>query len=146
MVLHLKHPKEDKLRSGVNVELFGTGTVTCPVNAFNKWKKASNLRQNPLKPVFCLEHGKCLTGRDFNENVKNLLEKYINYEEKRYSSHSFRSVFASMMAAAGFKDEEIMHQGRWHSEAFLAYCRTGRASRLREQRDIANRLTKIIYC
>ena len=44
-----------------------------------------------------------------------------------------------MMAEAGYKDEEIMRQGRWKSDAFKVYCKTGRRSRLREQRDIAKK-------
>ena len=142
IVLHLENPKEDKLKKGVNVELFSTGTVTCPIAAFNKWQKASNLRIDPIKPVFRLETGKCLTGANFNKALKDLLSKHINYEEKKFLSHSFRAGFASMMAEAGYSDEEIMRQGRWHSQAFMAYCKTGRGSRLKEQRDLARKLTK----
>ena len=35
LVFHLKNPKEDSLRKGVNVELFSTGTFTCPVEAWS---------------------------------------------------------------------------------------------------------------
>ena len=71
-----------------------------------------------------------------------MLGKFVNYDQKKYLSHSFRAGFASMMAAAGFSDESIMRQGCWHSEAFLVYCKTGRGSRLREQRDLARALTR----
>ena len=33
LVIHLKSPKEDKLRQGVNIELFSTNTFSCPVTA-----------------------------------------------------------------------------------------------------------------
>ena len=33
LIVHLKSPKEDSLKMGVNVELFATGTITCPVEA-----------------------------------------------------------------------------------------------------------------
>ena len=33
LVIHLKNPKEDKLKLGVNVEPFSIGTVPCPVEA-----------------------------------------------------------------------------------------------------------------
>ena len=67
----------------------------------------------------------------------------INYDENKYLSHSFRAGLASMMAAAGYRDEEIMRQGRWHSKAFQLYCKTGRASRLREQRDLAKKVSNL---
>ena len=140
LAVHLKNPKEDKLGMGVNVELFSTGTFTCPVDAWTKWQRVSTLRLNPLKPVFRMDNGKCLTGGTFNKELKSLLGKFINYDEKKFLSHSFRSGFASMMAEAGYSDAEIMRQGRWHSQAFLAYCKTGRGSRMREQRDLARKL------
>ena len=82
-----------------------------------------------------------MTGNLFNKELKALLGKYVNYDEKKYLSHSFRSGFASMMASAGYSDEEIMRQGRWHSKAFLLYCKTGRSTRLREQRELAHALS-----
>ena len=48
-----------------------------------------------------------------------------------------------MMALAGYDDVEIMRQGRWNSQAFKLYCKTGRGSRLREQRDLARSLVDI---
>ena len=66
-----------------------------------------------------------MTGRLFNREVKNLLGKIINYDKKRYLSHSFRARMASIMAAAGCWDEDIMRQGRWNSRAFLLYCKMG---------------------
>ena len=142
MVIHLKNPKEDNLRMGVNIELFSTNTVTCPVDAFAKWQKATTLRVDQMKPLFRFENGKCLTGAAFNKVLKGLLGKHINYDEGKFLSHSFRAGFASMMAEAGYSDQEIMRQGRWHSQAFMAYCKTGRGSRMKEQRDLARKLTK----
>ena len=82
-----------------------------------------------------------MTGNSFNRELKKLLGAYIDYDEKKFLSHSFRAGFASMMAAAGYSDEEIMRQGRWYSDAFLFYCKTGRGSRLREQRDLVRNFT-----
>ena len=141
LVIHLKSPKEDKLRQGVNIELFSTNTFSCPVTAWEKWQQWTSLRMLPTKPVFRQENGKCMTGNLFNKELKALLGKYVNYDEKKYLSHSFRSGFASMMASAGYSDEEIMRQGRWHSKAFLLYCKTGRSTRLREQRELAHALS-----
>ena len=143
LVFHLKNPKEDHLRKGVNVELFSTGTFTCPVEAWSKWRKLTKCRQASMKPVFRQEDGKCMTGAIFNTELKKLLGKYIDYNKSMFLSHSFRAGFASMMASAGYSDQEIMRQGRWHSSAFTAYCKTGRSSRLKEQREIARTLTRL---
>ena len=143
LVVHLKSPKEDHLGQGVKVELFSTGTFSCPVAAWKAWRGLTKGSPNPTKPVFRNPDGTCLTGRDFNKNVKQLLGQYINYDEKKYTSHSFRAGVASMMALAGYKDEDIMRQGRWNSRAFLLYCKTGRVNRLREQRDLAKTLSDL---
>ena len=110
LVIHLKNPKEEKLSNGVNIELFANDTFTCPIAAWVKWLKCSNLRLAPTKPVFRQDNGKCLTGNLFNKELRGFLGKHIDYDEKRYLSHSFRSGYASMMASAGYSDEEIMRQ------------------------------------
>lgn len=115
MLIHLKSPKEEKLSGGVTVELFATNTFSCPVSAWKKWRKVSKVSASKSSPVFRLPNGSCLTGNRFNKEIKALLGKYINYDEKKYLSHSFRAGMASMMAAAGMRDEDIMRQGRWHS-------------------------------
>ena len=143
LVIHLKCPKEDKLQNGVTVELFSTNTVTCPVSAWLKWSKVSKVAHSPTKPAFRKEDGSCMTGSQFNKDVKSVLGKGINYEENKYLSHSFRAGLASMMAESGYNDGEIKRQGRWHSKAFQLYCKTGRASRLREQRDLAKKVSKV---
>ena len=53
-----------------------------------------------------------MTGKQFNKDIKSVLGKIINYDENKYLSHSFRAGLASMMAASGYSDEEIMRQGR----------------------------------
>ena len=84
-----------------------------------------------------------MTGNQFNKNIKSVLGKVIDYKENKYLSHSFRAGLASMMAESGYSDEEIKRQGRWHSKAFQLYCKTGRASRLREQRHLASKVSKL---
>ena len=63
------------------------------------------------KPVFRLSDGKCLTGANLNTKIKGFLGKYVDYDKKRFLSHSFRAGMASMMTAAGYRDKEIMRQG-----------------------------------
>ena len=101
LMVHLKSPKEDKLRKGVNVELFRTGTLTCPVDAYLKYRALSKVALSKDAPLFRLESGGCYTGNQFNKDIKSLLGQHVNYDEKRYLSHSFRAGYASSMAAAG---------------------------------------------
>ena len=143
LVVHLKSPKEEKLSQGVKVELFANGTFSCPVKAWKSWRALLKGSACPTKPVFRYPNGLCFTGASFNKNLKSLLGKYFNYDEGRYLSHSFRAGVASAMAQAGYSDEIIMRQGRWRSSAFLVYCKTGRASRLREQRELAGALANM---
>ena len=143
LIVHLKSLKEGAISAGVDVELFGTGTISCPVSAWKKWRQVDKYRLSPTKPVFRTHDGTCFTGAQFNDSLKLLLGKYVNYEKNKFLSHSFRAGMASMMALAGYSDEEIMRQGRWHSQAFKLYCKTGRSTRLREQRDLARTLTNL---
>ena len=110
LVVHLKSPKEDYLSNGVNVELFSTGTFSCPVEAWKKWRALIKGSLNPTKPAFRLQNGRCMTGAIFNKEIKSFLGEYIDYDHGRYLSHSFRAGMASMMAQAGYRDEEIMRQ------------------------------------
>ena len=142
LVVHLKSLKEHVLSKGVNVEMFSTGTFSCPVEAWKKWKGVSKIRIIATKPIFRFPDGKCLTGVVFNKIIKSLLGQYINYDEGIFLSHSFMAGMASMMALLGYKDSDIMRQGRWASNAFLQYCKLGRANRLNEQRKLASDLAK----
>ena len=143
LVVHLKSPKEEKLSQGVRVELFSTGTFSCPVRAWKSWRILTKGSLCPTKPVFRFPDGRCMTGAFFNMELKSLLGKYFNYDAGKYLSHSFRAGMASMMALAGYTDEAIMRQGRWNSSAFLVYCKTGRANRLRDQRELARNLANV---
>ena len=143
LTIHLKNPKEDNLHLGVTVELFATKTFSWPVAAFKKWRNVTKAKPTLTKPIFCQGNGNCMTGALFNRSIKSLLGKYIDYDQGKYLSHSFRAGIASMMAAAGYPDTEIMRQGRWHSQAFKKYCKTGRSTRLVEQRELARKLTNM---
>ena len=133
LVIHLKCPKEDKLQNGVTVELFSTNTVTCPVSAWLKWCKVSKVSHCPTKPAFRKEDGSCMTGNQFNKNIKSVLGKVIDYKENKYLSHSFRAGLASMMAESGYSDEEIKRQGRWHSLPALLQDRKGKQAQRAER-------------
>ena len=110
LVVHLKSPKEQRLSAGVNVELFSTGTFSCPVSAWKKWRALERFELGATKPVFQLSNGRCFTGKSFNNELKAMLGQFIDYNKRKVLSHSFRAGMASMMALAGYRDEEIMRQ------------------------------------
>ena len=106
--VHLKSPKEEKLAQGVTVEVFETGNVVCPVDAFVKWCRVLKpllTGTNSAKPAIRLENGANYTGRQLNADIKKLLSKHVDYEVKKFLSHSFRAGFASLMASLGYSDQ-----------------------------------------
>ena len=52
LVIYLKSPKEEVISTWVNVELFATGTFSCPVSAWKKWRQVDKYRLSPTKPIF----------------------------------------------------------------------------------------------
>ena len=146
--LYLEAPKEDKAGRGVEIELFETSNFFCPMAALRKWKQSSKLSHHLELPVFRLEDGSGYTARELNADLRTLLQDEIDYTEGRVSSHSFRAGITSTMARLGYSREMIGLQGRWRSEAFLHYCKLGRANRLQDQaklmEDMANTAQKWI--
>ena len=100
--LFLESPKEDKARKGVHVELFSLGNFFCPVEAYTKWKLCSKVTHGPEDPVFRREDGLCYTAKEFNADLKRLLESEIDYSNGRISSHSFRAGITTTMARLGY--------------------------------------------
>jgi hypothetical protein len=94
LIVNLKNPKEDKLKKGVRVELFRTGSLTCPVDAYTKYRAVSKVAVSKVSPLYRLESGVCYTGNLFNKDIKSLLGRYVNYDEGRFLSHSFRAGYA----------------------------------------------------
>ena len=91
------------------VEIFPTGNYLCPIRALEKWRKVSKLPKSKVKPVFRQEDGSNYTDKEFNADLKNLLDKHMDYKRGKILSHSFISGLATMMAKTGYSDEEIMH-------------------------------------
>ena len=47
------------------------------------------------------------------------------------------------MARLGYSADMISVQGRWASEAYLKYCKLGRANRLQDQLDLMTKMTEV---
>jgi len=126
--IKLKAPKENKKGNTVIVDVFQTDNDICPVKAFRKWVALQPLEKD--KPVFRFASGVPLTGRKFNEILRERLRGFVKNIDTLYSSHSFRSGAASRMAELGYADKDIKAVGRWSSRAFLDYIRLPRTNRV----------------
>ena len=127
--VYLAHPKEERLSSGVRLDLFASGDFMCPVKAFKDWMQDKVVKLSSSRPLFRQADGRNYTGAQFNKDLKVLLKDVVDYSKTPVTSHSFRRGLATFMAKQGYSDEDIMKVGRWHSEAFKRYITTPREIR-----------------
>ena len=136
--LKIKAPKEDKVGASIIVDVFATGSDICPVTAYKRWKNKARIDKD--KPLFRFGNGRCLTGRRFNEIIKEMLSGVLPETSGLFSSHSFRAGAASMMGVLGFSDEEVKAVGRWSSRSFLDYMKLPRSRRIEIAREWSRNL------
>jgi hypothetical protein len=134
--ISLKSPKETKNHTATVVDVYQSGSDTCPVTAFTRWQAAS--RQEAKYPVFCWKSGSPLTGSKFNSLIKYMLAPYIDETKGKFVSHSFRIGLASMLGTLGYGDEDIKAAGRWSSRAFQTYLKLTRNKRANIGKQICN--------
>ena len=58
-------------------------------------------------------------------------------------NHSFRAGVATLMAAHGYPEQDIMAAGRWKSGAFLAYAKLPRLHRAKFAATLSSKLMTI---
>jgi integrase len=122
---------------GQIVEVFENGTKLCPVRAYKRYREVHGPSKKAM-PAFRDELGWAYRHAQFNTDLKDILGRKIQYG--KLTAHSFRSGLATLMATVGYSDEEIKAAGRWSSEAFLAYVKRPKLTRVR----IAKRLSREI--
>ena len=126
------------------MELFELkGSFFCPVTAIWKWRQKSRLEFRGDLPFFRSEDGTGFTPKVLNAELRALLQDEIDYTEGRISAHSFRAGLTTTMARLGYSADMISVQGRWASEAYLKYCKLGRANRLQDQLDLMTKMTEV---
>ena len=133
----LKSPKERRLKLGIQVDLFSTGSYICPVEAYLKYKQSLGGEVELKSPVFvtCTRSG--YTGANFNSDIKQLLQGRLDYSRVKITSHSFRAGLATEMGKLGYKDDEIQSIGRWSSQAYLTYVKCARLKRMTIARELS---------
>ena len=72
LAFKIKSPKVDKVGTGDLVEVYWTGGFSCPVTAFQRWRRASKVEEHPKMPVFRLTQGCCYTGQQLNKSLQGL--------------------------------------------------------------------------
>ena len=121
----------------------GEVPATCPVTAVKAWLNAAKIRNGAVfRRVFkpSKDPAKKVIGEGISTRaVSGILQgrlKALGYENwKDYSSHSFRSGWATTAARAGVSMQAIMSQGNWSSATTaMRYIRKG--SRWSDQKSI----------
>ena len=93
--------------------------------------------------MFRHEDGSGLTSKEFNAELKLLMENVIDYSNSRISSHCFRAGITTTMARLGYSKEMISLQGRWSSDSFLRYCKQGRHNKLGDQLGLMEKMVEV---
>ena len=142
ILLRVKEPKEKKqCGSETIIELFESFNFCCPITAYIKWREMQ-VELDESKPLFMYQD-KGYTRCHFNSDLKKILSDVIDYSNERILSHSFRSGMATTLARAGYPVEDIQLMGRWSSDAYAAYVKSGRAARFATVRDISRKVTEL---
>ena len=142
LILSIKSPKEAKGKT-VTVEIFENKTSTCPVQAFRQLKRMLPPKASNSWPFSTKANGLLLTGKEFNSLLKDISVGINKGPGRVIRSHSFRAGIPTLMARAGYPDNEIQRQGRWRSNAFVKYCHLGRHNRWKDQLELAQRVPEM---
>jgi hypothetical protein len=124
----VKVPKESKAGVVTVVDVFKSVPELCPVRAFKNWRREQP-PEDKGQPLFRWSCGKPLTAAALNRILKERLKGYIEWAEKWFTTHSFRTGAASWLGMVGAEDSEVKALGRWSSRAFETYMRLPRTSR-----------------
>ena len=137
MTVMLKSPKEAKgNRESIRVEIFATGNVYCPVEAFRRYEMFYGQIPSNNAAFRKSINGEGISQAYFNRNLKRFFSPYVSYGT--LSGHSFRSGLSSLLGEAGFDDESIKALGRWSSESFRRYTKLGRLKRQRNSEKVTD--------
>ena len=139
--LTVQGPKEMSGREQVEVELLGLADKSlCPVEAWRMWRKYVNADAplSPDLPLFSFRSGKLPTPTWLNNKIRWLLRNDVHYGSLQVLSHSFRAGLVSVLARLGISEEKIKVIGRWKSNAWKLYAKSGRMVRWTEMRHLAD--------
>ena len=122
----IKLTKEDRVGCNTVLEIFGNNSFLCPVRAMKHYTETNGRKLKKGLPFFLKSNGQCYTGKDFNQDLKELSSCVTDGTDQFIRSHSLRAGVPSELAKLGATNEEICGTGRWTSEAWKAYCKLNR--------------------
>ena len=96
----------------------------CPVQTL---LDCCGMRGAASGPLFCESDLPPVTISSFNTELKRCLV-FCGLDTSRYKGHSFRIGAATHASEQGFSDSQIRKLGRWQSDAFKTYLRSGALS------------------
>ena len=92
LAFRIKSPKIDRVGTGDYIEIYWTGQFNCPVTAFQRWRRASQVVEHPKLPVFRLARDRCYSGQLLNKRLAQLTEDLCKHMKGgKITSHSFRA-------------------------------------------------------
>ncbi len=96
--------------------------VMCAVCAMKKYLQFRSLRHstNLSSPLFISSNRVVVTKDMLNAKIKKLVSE-LGLDTSKYSSHSLRHGAASVAAANGMSDSDVMKLGAWRSQVFIQY-------------------------
>ena len=96
--------------------------LVCPVQTLLDY--GCGMRGAASGPLFCESDLRPVTISSFNNELKRCLV-FCGLDTSRYKGHSFRIGAATHASEQGFSDSQIRKLGRWQSDAFKTYLRSG---------------------
>jgi len=105
------------------VYLAGGGKFIDAPRELMAWMMArSGIGLADSSPLFCDEHGSCITVEQVRDEVKRLM-RLIGRDPALYGAHSLRIGGATAALAAGVPPQLIRLMGRWSSDVYEIYTR-----------------------
>ena len=120
-VLKLRASKTDVFRKGVDIQLFKTDTILCPVYALEQYINTRSPLQSG-QPFFVTFNGEALSRSVFLSSLKSVLSA-LGFNPDLFNGHSFR-IGAATSASVKVEDHMIQTLGRWTSLCYTRYIRT----------------------
>ena len=136
VVVHLKASKTDPFRLGVNISLFATGQLACPVQALRTYLSFCN-EYEEIRPLFHLQDGTPLSRSRYISMLQVTLTQAV-YIPTLFNGHSLRKGFATSASAGNVPDHVISTIGRWTSECYKIYISTPNSVIARAQQQVAD--------
>lgn len=128
----VRHSKTDQTKKGVIVDLdYGSFEHTCPVKALQNWIAAAQLERNAVfRHITKGNSTEHLKGRLSSDGVLRIVKRYMHKAKitgKKFSAHSFRATFATILATNNVDSLEIQNLGRWRDmDTMKGYVRRGK--------------------